>query len=71
MIYLLLLIYIFIALLQVPGLIKKKYWRELAAFSIFYMTALIMGVLYVLDIHIPSPMKAERYIVEDLLGLKY
>lgn len=66
-----LLIYIFIALVQVPGMIKKKYWRELAAFSFFYIAAFILSILYVLDVKIPSPYKGIAYVIVDVLHLKY
>jgi len=71
MIALLLIIYIIIAGLQIPPLIKKKYWRELIVFSVFFVFAFILNLLQVLDVKIPSPMKAVKYVVEDVLHLKY
>jgi hypothetical protein len=67
----LLLIYTFIAWTSVPGLIRKKEWRELAAFSVFYIIAFVLGLLYILDIPIPSVMKWLNYIISDKWGLKY
>jgi len=66
-----LLIYAFIIVLSVPGLIKRKEWRELTAFSVLYIIAFALGLMYVLDIPIPSPMKGLQYLIEDMLGLKY
>lgn len=66
-----LLIYVLMALYQVPGLIKKKHRRELAAFSVFYIAAFILSMLHVLDVELPSPYKALGYVIEDVLGLKY
>jgi len=68
---LLILIYIAILLLSVPGLIKRKEWRELTFFSVLYIIAFVLGLLYVLDIPVPSPMKALQYIIADVLGIKY
>jgi hypothetical protein len=66
-----LLIYVIIALCQIPALIKKKYWRELIAFSFFFALAFILNLLQALDIKIPSPMKEIQYLLEDVLHLKY
>jgi len=66
-----LLIYAFIIVLSVPGLIKRKEWRELTVFSVLYIIAFALGLMYVLDKHIPSPMKGLQYLIEDMLGLKY
>ena len=67
----LILIYVIAAFIQVPGLVRQKQWRELAAFSAFYIAAFVLGLLFVLDVDIPSPMKGLQYIIGDVLGLKY
>ena len=67
----LLLICAVIAWLNIPGLIRQKAWGELAAFSFFYTAAFILGLLYVLDIPVPNPMRGLQYIISDLWGLKY
>ncbi len=66
-----LLIFALLAFFQIPGLIKKKYWKELIAFSFFYTFAFVLSFLYVLDVAIPSPIKGVRYVIEDLLKIKY
>jgi len=67
----LLLIYALIIIISVPGLIKRREWRELAAFSILYIVAFVLGLLYALDIPIPSPMKGLQHFIVDVLGIKY
>jgi len=67
----LLLIYALIFIINVPGLVKKKEWRELTFFSILYIIAFTLGLLYVLDVHIPSPMKGLQYLIVEVLGIKY
>lgn len=67
----LLTIYAFVALFVLPGLIKKKEWRELVAFSVFYIIAFVLGLMYVLDITVPSPMKVLEYLIGDVMGIKY
>ncbi|HHW21848.1 MAG TPA: hypothetical protein GXX26_03065 [Clostridiaceae bacterium] len=67
----LLLIYAFVLIINVPGLIKRKEWRELAVFSVFYVIAFALGLMYVLDIPIPSPMKGLQHLIVDIFGLEY
>jgi len=67
----LLLIYAFILIINVPGLIKRKEWRELAAFSFLYVIAFALGLMYVLDIPIPSPMKGLQHLIVDIFGIEY
>jgi hypothetical protein len=66
MIILLVLVYIVIGLFQIPNLIKKKYWRDLAAFSCFIIAAFALSLLYSLDINIPSPFIAVHYVLDAL-----
>ena len=70
MIYLL-LIYAFIIIINVPGLIRRKEWRELAAFSVMCVIAFALGFMYVLDIPVPSPMKGLQHLIVDMLGIEY
>lgn len=65
------LIYALITILTVPGLIKRKEWRELAAFSVLCLIAFVLGMMYVLDIPVPSPMKGLQHLIADILGIKY
>lgn len=67
----LLLIYATIAGLNIPKLVKKKEWRDLTAFLVFYTAAFVLGLLYVLEIPIPSLMKGLQYLISDVLGIKY
>lgn len=67
----LILIYAFIIVINVPGLIKRKEWRELAVFSVLCVIAFALGLMYVLDIHIPSPMKGLQHLIADIFGIKY
>jgi hypothetical protein len=71
MVFLIVFVFIIVALLQIPVLIKKKYWRELIAFSVLYIVAFGLSMLYVLGVQIPSPMPAIKYVIEDILHIKY
>ena len=71
MIFLLIIVFIGIALFEIPGLIRKKYWRELTVFSIFLLLAFILSLLQAIGTKIPSPMKGIQYLVKDILHLNY
>lgn len=55
MIALLLLLFIVIILFEVPGLVKKKMWRELVAFSGYLLLGMALSIPQVLGIKIPNP----------------
>ena len=67
----LLLIYAFIMIVNVPGLIQRKEWRELTTFTVLYFIAFALGLMYVLDIPVPSPMKGLQHLIVDILGMEY
>lgn len=54
MLIILLLIYLFLALLDAPDLIHKKYWGELAVYSGLMLAALVLSVLMVMDVPLPA-----------------
>lgn len=66
MIILWVLAYMAIALFQIPYLIKKKYWRDLIAFSFFIVVAFALSLLYSLGVKIPSPFTPVQYILDKL-----
>ncbi len=45
MIILLVLTFVLIALFEVPGLIHRKYWRELVVFGILLVIGFVMNLL--------------------------
>ncbi|WP_026881528.1 hypothetical protein [Clostridium akagii] len=71
MIFLLIMIFIGIILIEVPGLIKNKYWHELKIFSVFLIIAFIMSLFYIIGIPIPNPVKGEEYLIKHILHLNY
>jgi hypothetical protein len=52
---LLVLVFILIFFMEVPGLIKKKWWREMAAVSFFLLLGFALALPQVLGYEIPSP----------------
>ena len=62
---LLILVFSVIALIEVPKLIKKKLWGELAAFSVLLSIGFILSLLLTIGVKLPNPSKA----IENLIKL--
>ncbi|MFB0920500.1 MAG: hypothetical protein QMB62_06420 [Oscillospiraceae bacterium] len=64
-----------LTMLEAPGLIKKKQWRELTAYSVLMLLAIVISVFYLKHIPIPNPVKNTQYYVKDmfeyLFGFSY
>ena len=58
MLILLSLIFIGIIAYEVPMLIKKKMWRELAAFSVLLIIGMFYSYGQALELPLPNPTKA-------------
>ncbi|MFZ5646679.1 MAG: hypothetical protein ACOY30_03560 [Bacillota bacterium] len=58
MVILLVLAFMAIILIEVPGLVKKKMWRELAAFSVYLWIGMGLSIPQVLGVKLPNPTKA-------------
>ncbi|KKM10283.1 hypothetical protein SY88_14590 [Clostridiales bacterium PH28_bin88] len=57
MLLLLLLVFGGIIALEVPGLVRKQMWGELAAFGFLLALGMVLSVAEVLDIPLPNPTK--------------
>ncbi len=71
MIFVLIPLFIVVGILQISTLVKKRFWRELIVFSTLYIIAFGLSLLYVSGVQLPSPMQAIKYVIEDILHLKY
>lgn len=71
MILLLVGAFIIMILLEVPGLIKKRYYKELAVFSFIMSLAFFIALMQILNIDIPNPVKDTQYFVKKLMHLSY
>lgn len=71
MIVLLIATFAVIALIEVPRLIKKKYWRELIAFSVILTIAFVISVLQLMHIEIPNPVKDSQFFIKSLFPFGY
>lgn len=71
MIFLLIVFFIGAAWFDVPALIRKRYFREFAVYSLFLLSAFILSFLYIIGVKIPSPIDGIEYLIRDLLHLSY
>jgi len=55
MIIILIVITAIVIYMEVPALIKNKYWKELITFSILILTGFILSLLLIIGVKIPSP----------------
>lgn len=69
MIVLLIIVFIGIILFEVPGLVKKKMWRELAAFSVYLSIGMALSIPQVLGVELPNPTKAIEALFKPLSDL--
>ncbi len=70
MLIILIIIFIVIALFDVPGLIRKQYWLELAIYSGLMLTALILSILLVLEVPLPAVTTEIGNFIEAVFHLK-
>lgn len=69
MIVLLIMVFIGIILFEAPGLIKKKMWPELAAFSLYLSVGMALSIPQALGITLPNPTKAIEVLVKPISEL--
>jgi hypothetical protein len=63
---LLVLGFMIMIMLEVPGLVKKKAWRELGAFSFFLLLGFTLALPQVLGIEVPNPSDALEALFKPL-----
>jgi len=55
---LMIVLFIGIILFEVPGLVKRKMWRELAAFSVYLGIGMALTIPQALGVKLPNPNNA-------------
>lgn len=55
MLFMLSFVFILIIAFEAPGLVRKKMWRELAAFSVLMLIGMVYSYGLVLDLPLPNP----------------
>lgn len=70
MVFLIILAFALIALWEIPGLVQKKYWPELAVFSILLLLGFGLSILIVFGINPPYLSSIIAQIMKKLLNLE-
>ena len=68
-IFFLLAIFSGIVIFGAPGLIYRKYWKELIVFFLFLDLASTISLLAVLGVPLPSPAKGIETVVNFIIKL--
>lgn len=68
-IFLLLVLFGGIVIFEAPGLIYRKYWKELFVFFLFLGFAFLLSLLAVLGVKLPSPAKGIEYLITSMFTL--
>lgn len=69
MIVLMIMGFMLIAFLEVPGLIRKRWWRELFWYSIFLVSGFVLCLLLMLGVKFPDISQVITSLVNALLSL--
>ncbi len=69
MVLVFIIVSIAIILLEAPGLVKKKMWRELAAFLAYLSLGMALVIPQALGVKLPNPTKAIEALFRPLAEL--
>jgi len=67
MVILVILAFLGIIGIEVPGLVKKKMWLELIAFSVLLLAGMALSIPQALGIQVPSPNKPFELLFKPLV----
>lgn len=67
MVLLSIVLFILIALIEVPGMLRKNQKRELIAFVALLLPGMVITIMLSLNIMVPSPVKGIEYLVQHIL----
>lgn len=65
-IFLLILAFTGIALVEIPGLFRKKQWGELAAFFVLLAIGFTLSLLQAIGVKVPNPDKGIEFLIKLL-----
>ena len=69
MIVLLLIGFAILALLQVPSLVRKRWWRELICFAVLWFMGLILSVMVSMGINLPPISTIINKFITETFGI--
>lgn len=69
MIALLLVGFAILALLQIPSLVRKRWWRELICFAVLWFMGLILSIMVSMGINLPPITTIINKFITETFGL--
>ncbi|MCZ8517717.1 hypothetical protein O9H85_36505 [Paenibacillus filicis] len=54
-----------LTLLELPGLLKKRQWAEIAVYSMLLMIGFVLSLLLTVGIEVPNPDKAIQSVIRS------
>lgn len=60
-------VFAIICLREIPGLVKKTYFRELYVFIGFMVPELVIAILMALNVKLPRPITGVEFVVQHML----
>ncbi|HBW35228.1 hypothetical protein [Desulfosporosinus sp. BICA1-9] len=60
----LILVFTGIALLEIPGLLKKKQWAELITSSVLLGIGFLLSLLQTVGVKVPNPNKGIEFLIK-------
>lgn len=70
MLIILILVFGFLTLIDMPELIQKKYWRELTVYGGLMLTAFILSALLVLGVPLPAVSTGITELIQTVFHMK-
>jgi hypothetical protein len=67
LIFLLIILFLVIILIEIPGLIRQKMWRELIAFAVILLLGFGLSLGQLIGMPLPNPSR----IIAKILHLTY
>ncbi|HBQ86478.1 MAG TPA: hypothetical protein DER33_05565 [Syntrophomonas sp.] len=58
------LLFAIIGFYQIPALVQRKYWRELAAYSVLMVVAFILTLMRVMELKLPQPNEGVMVVLK-------
>ncbi|PAB58216.1 hypothetical protein [Anaeromicrobium sediminis] len=68
MLFLVLIVYGIIGIIEITPLVKKKKKKDLVVYLVLYTSALVLSVLISIGVKIPSPAIPIQKMVESIIG---
>ena len=69
MIVLMMIVFAILALLQIPSLVRKRWWRELICFAVLWCMGLIFSVMVSLGITLPPISTIINKFITGMFGI--